>query len=329
MTRFPSPIDSGSERIGVSGLGRARLINSPVACPDSLLSMITTPGLAPAGRASGTRPDRPAGSTYLRVARCAWCGTPAPPSRGMLDLGLRAAVSRADHGSDRECTGGCSLIIRRAVAAAGVLTLAVGYSVVPGASASPAGVGAPEAQTQVRAWGWNADGQLGDGTKRSRHTPVRTHQSAGMVEVSAGAYFNLAIRPDGTVWGWGDNLRGQLGDGNTTDRRHPVQVPGLDEVTSVSAGGYHGLALKVDGTLWSWGDNAYGQLGTAPPLTGVPQHRWWGSTTWSRSVRPVRAVSRLGRTAPCGRGAPTRTGSSATALRRIGTPRSRSPGSPM
>ena len=124
----------------------------------------------------------------------------------------------------------------------------------------------------VWSWGWNAMGQLGDGTTADRHAPVQVPDLAGVVAVSAGAYHTLALRRDGTVWAWGYNAVGQLGDGTTVDRRRPVRVGNLTGVVAVAAGGLHSLALRGDGTVWAWGFNGFGQLGdrtTATRLTPV------------------------------------------------------------
>ena len=124
----------------------------------------------------------------------------------------------------------------------------------------------------VRAWGYNGDGQLGDGTGNSSSSPVRVVGFDGrgvlnnVVAVSAGSYHSLALLSDGTVRAWGYNGYGQLGDGtnNTRTSRVPVVGPGggvLDNVVAVSAGDSHSLALLSDGTVWAWGANGDGQLG--------------------------------------------------------------------
>ncbi|MEA2842455.1 MAG: hypothetical protein QOJ69_126, partial [Actinomycetota bacterium] len=113
----------------------------------------------------------------------------------------------------------------------------------------------------VWASGWNATGQLGDGTRVDRHGPVRVTGLTGVVAVAAGTYHSLALRDDGTVWAWGWNYLGQLGNGSAVDSLTPVQVPGLTQVTAIAAGAYHNLALRADGTAWAWGWNGVGQLG--------------------------------------------------------------------
>jgi alpha-tubulin suppressor-like RCC1 family protein len=118
----------------------------------------------------------------------------------------------------------------------------------------------------VWACGFNAHGQLGDGTNNPSTTPVQVLNLSGVTAIAARSDFSLALRSDGTVWAWGRNSIGELGDGTTIDRPTPVQVLNLSGITAISAGEGHGLALKSDGTVWAWGLNLAGQLGdgTAP-----------------------------------------------------------------
>ena len=129
--------------------------------------------------------------------------------------------------------------------------------------------------------GYNALGQLGDGTTTGRFVPSGEKPPLTQVTaVSGGVGHSLALRADGTVWAWGWNGYGQLGDGTTSDRLRPVPVPGLTGVVAVAGGAFHSLALKGDGTVWAWGWNPFGQLGDGttvsrlrpvpvPGLTGV------------------------------------------------------------
>ena len=110
-------------------------------------------------------------------------------------------------------------------------------------------------------WGYNAEGQLGDGTITSRSGYGDISVGNDVVQVAAGSGHGLALRSDGTVWAWGSNGAGELGDGTTTSRSTPVRVTGLSGVTQVAACGYFSVALRSDGTVWAWGDNRGGQLG--------------------------------------------------------------------
>jgi alpha-tubulin suppressor-like RCC1 family protein len=133
----------------------------------------------------------------------------------------------------------------------------------------------------VLAWGMNSTGELGDGTTRTSLTPIEVSglgPGSGVIAISAGASYSLALKKNGSVVSWGLNHRGQLGDGTTVLRRAPVPVHGLGPGSGVSAvsasGGFWSLTLKSDGTVLSWGNNDSGQLGDG--------------TTSSRSVpRPV------------------------------------------
>jgi uncharacterized repeat protein (TIGR01451 family) len=111
------------------------------------------------------------------------------------------------------------------------------------------------------AWGWNNNGQLGDGTTNQRTSPIQVGTDTDWLSVSAGGDHVIAVKSDGTLWAWGWNIRGQLGDGTTNQRTSPIQVGTDTDWLSVSASQNHSSAIKSDGTLWAWGWNVYGELG--------------------------------------------------------------------
>ncbi|MEM0243336.1 MAG: DUF2341 domain-containing protein [Candidatus Aenigmatarchaeota archaeon] len=113
----------------------------------------------------------------------------------------------------------------------------------------------------VRCWGWNDNGQLGDGTTKSRYTPVTVVNLNDAVAIAAGSYHTCALLSNGTVRCWGRNGNGQLGDGTTTSRYTPVTVVNLNDAVAIAAGSYHTCALLSNGTVRCWGLNNYGQLG--------------------------------------------------------------------
>jgi alpha-tubulin suppressor-like RCC1 family protein len=113
----------------------------------------------------------------------------------------------------------------------------------------------------VWTWGYNSNGQLGNGTITDSDTPAQLGGLSGMTAVAAGYDHTVALKNDGTVWTWGSNSNGQLGNGPGLDSRTPAQVGGLSGMTAVAAGYRFTVALKNDGTVWTWGYNNHGQLG--------------------------------------------------------------------
>lgn len=119
---------------------------------------------------------------------------------------------------------------------------------------------------QVLAWGDNDFGQLGDGTRTDRTTPVEVQLPTGTTATAivGGDDHSLALTSAGPLLAWGYNVSGQLGDGTTTTRTTPVTVnlPTGTSVTSIAAGsGFQSFAITSSGSILSWGDNTYGQLG--------------------------------------------------------------------
>ena len=154
-----------------------------------------------------------------------------------------------------------------------------GTTPLDGVTAISAGGYHTLALTDGKVWGWgyNANGQLGNGsTGNTESRPLQvmingTTPLDGVTAIAAGSSHSLASKSDGTVWSWGANNNGQLGDGTTVRKLNPVQVKisateELTDVTAVTAGS-HSLALKSDGTVWSWGYNNRGQLGDGTDVT--------------------------------------------------------------
>ena len=125
----------------------------------------------------------------------------------------------------------------------------------------------------LAAWGFNDDGELGDGTTTGRLVPVAANTSGALAGkqiayLTSGQYHTLALCTDGTLLAWGYNNRGQLGNNSTNSSKVPVAIGAFGALTgksvvAVCASVAHSLALCADGTLAAWGWNQTGQLGVA------------------------------------------------------------------
>lgn len=140
------------------------------------------------------------------------------------------------------------------------------------------------ADGSVWTWGYNGDGELGNGTTTNSPTPVQVKGPGGVgfltgvVKVAAGERTIVALKADGTVWAWGSNAGDVLGnnDAAVTMVTTPVQVVGLNGVgflsgiAAIGMHSFHALAVASDGTVFAWGNDPYGQLGNGFTPPGGP-----------------------------------------------------------
>lgn len=120
---------------------------------------------------------------------------------------------------------------------------------------------------EVRCWGSNLSGQIGDGTITNwRLTPTKViGLSSSVTHVSAANHFSCARLSSGSVQCWGRGKRGELGDGtviNKSTKPRPTQILDLSSnALSLAAGSNHTCALLDSGSLKCWGLNLSGQIG--------------------------------------------------------------------
>lgn len=75
-------------------------------------------------------------------------------------------------------------------------------------------------------WGQNVHGELGDGTRENRSTPVPVAGGLSFRSIYAGGALTCGFTDDGTEYCWGLNQSGQLGDGTRQSRAVPTRVGG-------------------------------------------------------------------------------------------------------
>ena len=126
---------------------------------------------------------------------------------------------------------------------------------------------------KLYAWGYNAKGELGDGTTIDQDSPevITLATNVSPVIISAGFEDGLAIGSDGKLYAWGDSV-GQLGDGTTIVHESPEVITlasgVLPTATSPLAMGFS-LAIGSDGKLYAWGTDGRSQLGDSMTTTQV------------------------------------------------------------
>ena len=150
------------------------------------------------------------------------------------------------------------------------------------------------ANGNLYAWGYAANGELGDGKltgndacatslrltgTQCQNTPVQVGltslpQGQSVEGLAAEANDGLILTSVGTVYAWGDTTLGELGNGLTGNAcsgtcqdvvgTTPATFSLPDGVTvqAVSGGGGFALVRTSAGTVFAWGDNRWGQLGT-------------------------------------------------------------------
>ena len=118
-------------------------------------------------------------------------------------------------------------------------------------------------------WGYDAQGQLGDGiTGVSVNAPVEVSLPLPVTQVVAGGdnlgnASTLVELSDGSYRSWGDDKYGQLGDGKTTNEPSPIEFFPPTGVTYqlLACGGATSYGVTAAGAVYSWGEGNRGQIG--------------------------------------------------------------------
>jgi uncharacterized repeat protein (TIGR02543 family) len=141
---------------------------------------------------------------------------------------------------------------------------------------------------RVFAWGWNALGQLGDGTDINKSVPTLIaftgFQSGETIQsVNSGYSHAIAVTTNGRVYVWGNNERRPIlivFDGLETEER----------IQSVSGGFSHSIAVTTNGRVYVWGDNSNRQLGDGTTTNRtIPTHITFTNLQNGETIQRVEA----------------------------------------
>lgn len=141
-------------------------------------------------------------------------------------------------------------------------------------------------------WGPSNGGRsaLGDGTTKSRKTPVKVKFPKGVIItwITAGRYYSAARDAVGNMWAWGMNEEGQLGVPgwkNGIDRSHstkpsklyttPVKMQAPEGVSLIEVASNSLEALGSDGNIYTWGLQASGLFGDGTRKTPADYPITW------------------------------------------------------
>ena len=110
---------------------------------------------------------------------------------------------------------------------------------------------------KVFAWGWGANGELGDGLRANSDVPVEVKGLGEVVAIAATATSSLAVLSDGRVMTWGS---GFLDHGSLASSDVPVEAEGVRGAVAVAGYGDE-MVLLGNGRVLEWGENRSGDLG--------------------------------------------------------------------
>lgn len=113
----------------------------------------------------------------------------------------------------------------------------------------------------LKCWGRNQHGQLGDGTMTDKTVSTFIDSSVQYSQVSAGDAHTCAITTTGILKCWGKNSSGQLGDSTTTDRLTPIVIDAGTNYSQISVSGNVTCGITTANLLKCWGYNGFGAVG--------------------------------------------------------------------
>jgi alpha-tubulin suppressor-like RCC1 family protein len=118
-------------------------------------------------------------------------------------------------------------------------------------------------------WGYNGQGQVGNGvTGPSADVPFRVPLPAAVRQLSQGGSLQgngqtITLLANGSLFAWGAGSAYQLGTGTTANQPSPVQIfaPRGVRYRLLATGGSTSYAISTAGNVYAWGGNKLGEVG--------------------------------------------------------------------
>lgn len=127
--------------------------------------------------------------------------------------------------------------------------------------------------TTIWAWGSNKYGQLGDGGRQDRLTPVQVSGINGVKMIAAGNDHTIAVKDNGSVWTWGRNTEYSALE-QPASRTTPIQIKGVNNAFAIGGGGAnknsYTLAIDHEGSVWKWDQTSFDTTTRLPIFKQVP-----------------------------------------------------------
>jgi alpha-tubulin suppressor-like RCC1 family protein len=121
----------------------------------------------------------------------------------------------------------------------------------------------------VKCWGYNKEGEIGDGTTTLRRAPVDVvGLTSNVAHIYVGSDHSCALLVSGGVKCWGENSFGKVGVPTVPIVSTPAEVTGFSgPVVALDLDGWHSCALLATGMppVQCWGWNGGFQLGHGGP----------------------------------------------------------------
>lgn len=112
---------------------------------------------------------------------------------------------------------------------------------------------------ELRCWGFNGGGNLGDGSMEHRFEPV-TIDVTNAVRVESFWGTTCALGPLGALRCWGANAAGQI-EASPDPVLSPAPITSVMDTRDIAVGEKHICAVRSYGEVRCWGSNTRGQLG--------------------------------------------------------------------